>query len=267
MLPCLRDHLHFKPLFGLLPIEPFGILVLIGVVVGYHLGKRRARLTGLDAELCADGMYWTAATGFVVAHLVSVIFYFPHRIRENPLVLLAVWSGLSSFGGFLGGILGAYYFFVIRHRVSLLKYADAIIFGLVPGWVFGRMGCTAVHDHPGLPTRFVLGVACGAVPRHDLGLYELLFTLVLTALLYGLRHVRPFHGFHPALILALYAPVRFLFDYLRTADVRYGGLTPGQYFAVGILGFAVLLVAYGVRLRRRGDAPGLPAAESSTTAG
>ncbi|MCC6748063.1 MAG: prolipoprotein diacylglyceryl transferase [Deltaproteobacteria bacterium] len=251
MLPCLRDVVKIPPLFGVVPIQPFGVLVGIGLVVGYLLARRRAKATGLDPDLCADGMVWTVVVGFVVAHWVSVVFYFPHRIAENPLVLLAFWSGLSSFGGFVGGLLGAYWYFARRRKVSLLEYADAIIFGLMPGWIFGRLGCTVVHDHPGRPTSFFMGVKCGALPEHDLGLYEMLYTIVLTGVLYALKGVRPFPGFHPGLMMLLYAPVRFALDYLRVEDKTYLGFTPGQYSAVLMGAAGIALMAYGRHVKNR----------------
>jgi phosphatidylglycerol:prolipoprotein diacylglycerol transferase len=258
-LPCIHDVVPVEGFFGL-PIRPFGLLVSVGVMIGYALARRRARLTGLDQELCANGIVWTVVAGFVGAHWVSVIFYFPEDLGRDPLVLLKFWKQLSSFGGFLGGTVGAWIYFR-RHRQSLLKYADAIIFGLVPAWFFGRLGCTVVHDHPGAPTSFALGVRCGpgASVVHDLGLYEALFTLVLIGVLYGLRRVRPFHGFPLVLMLVLYAPVRFLLDRLRVDDRTYWGLTPGQFFAALVLLLAAALAAHGLRLRRRGDWPGAPA--------
>ena len=83
-----------------------------------------------------------------MAHLVSVIFYFPERIRENPLVLVYIWSGLSSFGGFLGAAL-AFLYFTRKEKIPALPYADAVALGLVIGWIFGRTGCFTAHDHPG----------------------------------------------------------------------------------------------------------------------
>ncbi|MFH1130977.1 MAG: prolipoprotein diacylglyceryl transferase family protein [Pseudomonadota bacterium] len=257
MLPYIPNYIPIDyKLFGLIPIQPFGILVGLALVVGYFLSRRRARLVGLDPDVCADGVVWTSVVGFVVGHLVSVVFYFPNRIAENPFALLAIWSGLSSFGGFLGGALGAYYFFKRKQKVSVLQYAEAILFGLMPGWIVGRLGCTVVFDHPGKPTSFFLGMAYknGQV-LHNLGLYEMLYTVVLTGILYALKNVRPFYGFHFAIMLFLYAPIRFLLDYLRTADKLYFGLTPGQYFAVSMIGFSVTFVVYGLKLRARGEIP------------
>ncbi|MBK8479884.1 MAG: prolipoprotein diacylglyceryl transferase [Proteobacteria bacterium] len=262
-LPCLREIVPVEGFFGL-PIRPFGLLVSTGVMIGYSLARRRARATGLDEDVCANAMVWSVVAGFIGAHWVSVIFYFPEDLRRDPWVLLKFWKQLSSFGGFVGGALGAWLYFR-RQRQSLLKYADAIIFGLVPGWFFGRLGCTVVHDHPGAETSFALGVRCGTggAVVHDLGLYEALFTVVLVGVLYGLRRLRPFHGFPIALMLALYAPVRFLLDRLRIEDRTYWGLTPGQFFAGLVLLLAAALAAHGLHLRRQGDWPGAPASERS----
>jgi phosphatidylglycerol:prolipoprotein diacylglycerol transferase len=245
-----------------IPIQPFGILVAAALVVGYMLGRRRARLTGLDPQICADGQVWIVVSGFVVAHWVSVIFYFPHRVLEEPWQLLAFWSGLSSFGGIIGAILGAVIYFK-RKGVSIIKYCDAIVFGFVPAWILGRMGCTIVFDHPGLQTDFILGMELpkdvihngvllytkGTVV-HNLGMYEAMLAVVLTIVIYSMKNIRPFDGFHPAVMLILYSPVRFYMDTLRVVDKTYWGMTPGQYFAILLLLFAVYLILMGLRRRR-----------------
>jgi prolipoprotein diacylglyceryltransferase len=83
-----------------------------------------------------------------------------------------------------------------------------------------------------------------------LGLLELLYTLPIAALFYVLdRRPRP-PGFFLGLFLALYGPVRFFLDTLRTEDARYLGWTPGQYVAVvATLGGAALL-GHAVRQAR-----------------
>lgn len=258
-------YIYIKPikLFGFVPIQPFGILVGIGIVLGYYLARRRARRVGLDPDVVGDAIVWTIFSGFVVGHLVSVIFYFPQRVADNPLVLLAVWQGLSSFGGVMGGILGCWLFFK-RRGEPVLPFVDVMIFGTIPGWIFGRAGCAVVHDHPGKVTDFFLAVHCDdkcygqwspGVTRHDLGLYEMFYLMFMTIVLYALRNVRPFRGFHPAVMLLIYAPARFGFDYLRVVDKRYAGLTPGQYFAVGMVILAIYLILNGLRLRKQGITP------------
>jgi phosphatidylglycerol:prolipoprotein diacylglycerol transferase len=119
--------------------------------------------------------------------------------------------------------------------------------GLAVGWFFGRLGCSIVHDHPGLPSDFILAVQYPTGPRHDLGFYEWLFTIGLIVLLLMLRRRGLPAGMLTGVVCVLYAPVRFMLDFLRVGDRLYYGFTPGQYLAVVMLiaGVAVLMRACG----------------------
>jgi phosphatidylglycerol:prolipoprotein diacylglycerol transferase len=217
------------------PIHLFGVLVAIGVIVGDRIAVAEGKKRGLEQQ---DVRFLNARiviVGFIMAHLVSVIFYFPERIKENPFVLLNVWSGLSSFGGFLGAFL-AFLYYTKKEQIPRLPYADSVALGLSVGWIFGRSGCFTAHDHPGRHTSFFLSVDYPGPggPRHDLGLDELLFTIVMTVILFRYaKKPRP-PGHIIGLAAMMYAPVRFGLDFLRATDValpdqRYAGLTPAQW--------------------------------------
>ncbi|WP_437593604.1 hypothetical protein [Sorangium sp. So ce1000] len=47
----------------------------------------------------------------------------------------------------------------------------------------------------------------------------------------------------------LYAPVRFLLDFLRIVDVRYAGLTPGQYGAIALFIAGLVLLIRSTRVQ------------------
>ena len=234
------------PLLGNIAIHWFGLLVATGVILGDRIVVREGEKRGIDARDIRYLNVRMVIGGFIMAHLVSVIFYFPERIKENPLVLINIWSGLSSFGGFLGAAL-TYLYLSKREKIPRLPYADVVALGLAVGWIFGRLGCTTAHDHPGRHTTFFLAVAYPEGPRHDLGLYELLFTLVMTAILFlYARRPRP-EGRIIGLFATMYAPVRFGLDFLRATDVarpdeRYAGLTPAQWACLGAFGVGVWLL-------------------------
>jgi phosphatidylglycerol:prolipoprotein diacylglycerol transferase len=107
------------------------------------------------------------------------------------------------------------------------------------GWYFGRLGCTLAHDHLGGYTDFMLAVHFPDGPRHDLGWYEWLYTVGLTLLVFCIRRKPVSPGVLVGLVSCAYAPVRFGLDFLRVEDIRYGGLTPGQYFSVALLVFGI----------------------------
>ncbi len=244
MIPYFNGHLFD---IGGVPIYMFGVLVAIGVIVGDRIVVAQGAKRGLDPQ---DVRFLNARIvigGFIMAHLVSVIFYFPQRIKENPLVLLNVWSGLSSFGGFLGALI-AFLYYTRKEKIPRLAYADSVALGLSVGWIFGRTGCFTAHDHPGRHTSFFLSVRYPDGPRHDLGLDELLFTIAMTAILFWYnRKPRP-PGHVIALLALMYAPVRFGLDFLRATDValpdqRYAGLTPAQWACLATAALAVKVMA------------------------
>ena len=202
--------------------------------------------------------------GILGAHLFSVLLYFPHKLREDPWLVLRVWEDISSLGGLLGGLAGALLFFATRardvDRRMQLAYLDAIAFVFPSALAIGRLGCALAHDHPGTVTNSPLAISLsseaaldymtGVYRRaglvlpdlastmgfHDLGLYELLFlSLVIVPLFIAWnRRARP-AGFYLVAFAALYLPVRFGFDMLRVADARYLGLTPAQWVAAVVI--------------------------------
>lgn len=231
---------------GPVSIHAFGVLVATGILLGIRLIRRRAAATGLDPAQAERMTMWVVIGAFLISHIFDRLTYFPRETWENPLTLFKFYDGISSFGGFLGAVLMTV-FYIRRWSdpVERWRYMDLIAYALPTGWFFGRLGCFVAYDHPGRATTFFLGQEYSDhVVRHNLGLEEALFVLPL-ALVYlwlgrGGRQLRP--GLLVALMPLVYAPVRFLFDFLRTGDVRYLGLTPGQYSAIAflILGLIVL---------------------------
>ncbi len=237
---------------GPLTFSIFGLLAAAGVYLGARLTARAASKRGLDPKPLLDFAVWGVLSGVVFGHLVHLLLYHPEEL-QSPLGIFKVWEGLSSFGGLLGGIVAAVVFF--RHRgIRFHDYSDALALGVAPGWGVARLGCFAIHDHPGVVTHFPLAVAFTVktatgeivVPRHDLGLYDALWLFGIAAILYVLAHRHALEGRLLGLLALLYAIGRFYFDTLRArpgdvpyADARYFGLTPAQYACF-------LLVAYAV---------------------
>ncbi|MGB8329610.1 MAG: prolipoprotein diacylglyceryl transferase family protein, partial [Polyangiales bacterium] len=92
-------------------------------------------------------------------------------------------------------------------------------------------------------------------PRHDLGLYEMLYAALIIVLFLWLEHRsrRPV-GFYCALLPLVYAPVRFLLDFLRATpleggDARYAGLTPAQWSSVLMVGIGLAVWQFAVKPR------------------
>jgi phosphatidylglycerol---prolipoprotein diacylglyceryl transferase len=253
MIPYFNGHLGDLdlPVIGKVAIHMFGVLVALGVIVGDRVVVMQGRPRGLDPH---DVKYLNARIvigGFIVAHLVSVIFYFPERILEDWKVLFNPFAGLSSFGGFLGAFL-AFLYYTKKADIPRLPYADSVALGLSIGWIFGRTGCFSAHDHPGrhVSASFFLSVNYPDGPRIDLGLYELLFTIAMTVVLFRYnRRARP-PGRIIALAMLMYAPARFILDFLRETavsaaishpDKRFLALTPAQWACLATAALGVYI--------------------------
>ncbi len=241
MLPAMIPYIHIPSLdLKYLVIDPFGVCVAAGILVGFFSMKRRAGKLGLDPEEAHTMAIWMLLAAFTLAHVVSMVFYFPERLREKPWEILFIWAPISSLGGFAGAFIGSW-LYARRKKLDYLAYADAIVWGLIPGWVLGRLGCSLAHDHPGAHSDFFLAVKFPGGARHDLGFYEFLFTLlVLLPLTRWLGRKRLPSGGLLAIVPLAYAPVRFGLDFLRSRDFgnvdpRYAGLTAAQWLCLALL--------------------------------
>ena len=272
MIPYFRQpSLH---LFGPVTIHAFGFLVAMAVIVGSKLAILRCERRKMDPDVCADLIYYALFAGFLVAHVYSVLAYFPRQAIEDPLLLLKFWENISSFGGMVGGALGIWLFFRFRapglDARTRLEYLDVIAFVFPFAWAIGRLACTSAHDHPGTLTAFPLALSLktpearayitavyqdagrlaelpgpselARMAFHDLGWYEFLYTLLVIVPVFLLLDRRPRPpGFYVIVFLLLYVPARLGLDFLRLSDARYFGLTPGQY--AGLTVFVAALYA------------------------
>ncbi|HWL87593.1 MAG TPA: prolipoprotein diacylglyceryl transferase family protein [Polyangiaceae bacterium] len=293
MLP----YIHVSDIqLGPIPLHPFGLLVATGVLIGTALSMWRARQRGLDIDRLNSFITWMLVAGFMGGHMLDEIFYHPTEIARfdnghfewvRPWSLFLLWEGLSSFGGFIGGLIGVllWKYYLLEPKVNLgpvtlvwfkrrseaqpvLPFCDLILSVFPVAWIFGRSGCSVVHDHPGARAPadafFAVGypfpdanmhprvdqfikLIHGTFPRYDLGLLELMFTVFLAAA-FALTWRRKLPtGTYVVATAFAYAPVRFGMDYLRLADERgadprYGGLTPAQWACIGLFTFGVLLL-------------------------
>ena len=279
------SYIHFYDLrVGPLPLHPFGLLVALGVALGIELAKRRGRALALPGDALMSFIGWMLVAGFIGGHVLDEIFYHPAQVIEAPWSLLYFWAGLSSFGGFTGALVGVvlwkYYemkplfdvgpwLSVVRpvrrpEPLSILPYCDVVLAVFPVAWLFGRLGCTVVHDHPGvragawMPLSVAYGpgpaesfgffeLRHGNTPRYDLGLLEMLFAFVVSVVFASTWKKRLPVGWYAAVLPLIYAPVRFGLDFLRLddpagGDLRYASLTPAQWACIALLlGGLVLL--------------------------
>ncbi len=269
MIPAVIPYFETPsiPLFGDLAIHGFGVLVAIGFWVGTWLATVKCRRDGLNPDIPGSLVGYLIVATFVGGHLFHAFFYEWDHYKDNLVELLYFWDGLSSTGGLLCAIGVSIWFLKVKNKVDILPYGDALIWGLMTGWIFGRLGCFVAHDHPGMVSEFALAVQ-GICPAsgestacHDLGLYEAMWAMVCASAFHVLDRKPRAPGFFMTLMCLFYGPYRFLSDFLRhpLTDERYFGLTPAQYFAIGLTILGIVLFR-----ATRGGTPVRPVATGPT---
>jgi phosphatidylglycerol:prolipoprotein diacylglycerol transferase len=296
----LIPYIHVPDLkLGPLTLHPFGLLVATGVIIGTWLATKRAKQRALDLDKLNSFITWMLVAGFLGGHMLDQIFYHPQEVVHRPWSIFLLWEGLSSFGGFVGGLIGVLlwkyfeavpilrtpFFTLSRFKrralvMPIMPFCDLILSVFPVAWVFGRSGCSVVHDHQGMkaplgtllavaygpadPTRTIhlgsIELRYGSTPHFDLGLLEMMFTVVLASL-FALTWKRKLTtGSYIAAVALAYSPVRFAMDFLRVkdmenADPRYGHLTPAQWACVALFLFGLVMVWKILQLRRTGEDP------------
>lgn len=260
----------------------FGLSVGIAIIYGATITMNRARREKLDEKTFVELFFWLVFAVIIGGHVGYGLFYSPKEYLANPVLFLDVSSGLSSMGGFITFSIAAL-LVLKRRKQPILPFADNIMVGFSFGWIFGRLGCTLNHEHPGTASQFFLARYCrpveghtinlpewaiqtpydfrfshcieegkaavthisqqvtstydGVLAVHDMGLYEMLYAVLLFSCFYMLdKKPRP-HGTFFFIMIFTYAPLRFTMDFLRPLEgnPRYSGLTPAQWGCIGFI--------------------------------
>jgi phosphatidylglycerol:prolipoprotein diacylglycerol transferase len=253
------------------PIQGFGVIVAVGVLFGASLLRRYAEWHGVSDDHIRHLLGWVTVTGFLGAHVFDVIAYQWRDFMRDPVLMLKIWSGISSYGGFVGGAIG-FAWFVWWKKLPPRLMADITIVGLLPAFSIGRIGCTLVNDHIGAvvahpdawyasfateyPTKLNMESLNYLLAHHpelasqktvlawNLGFIELLYLIPVNLLILWLAFrssKRMPAGFITVLTGVLYAPVRFFLDYLRppNSDPRHLGFTFAQWCSIVAFGAAI----------------------------
>lgn len=242
---------------GFASIRTFGLMVALGVMVGAMIASRLGERWGVPKD---DTI--ALATRLVVAGVIGsrVTWVLTHLDQiESPVDVVAVWEGGLQFsGGFIAAIIVGLPTFRKWSRPTRWRMLDSLALGLAVGLAFGRVGCYAVGEHLGGPTGFFLGTrydggdtregppAVGTV-IHNTSLYELLFLLVIAALLWWILRQKPVAGSMIGWFCVLYAVGRFSTDFLREYDDTVAGLTGAQWMCVALFPAGLYILA---RVRR-----------------
>lgn len=270
-----------------LPLYGFGMMIVVGFLLGIYLAQREGRRRGLPPFMEGLGMAFLAA-GVLGGRLFYYIQNYQLEFASQPwYAFFQIWKGgLVFYGGAIGGLAGGLAYLLAK-RLPVGDCLDATAPFVPVGIGFGRLGCLMNGCCYGkvCSDDYLLGLifpkenrAAGFSPAFDeqvrqglvlvsdpaplpvfpTQLFEAAYVFLLCGLLaWYLRGPSPRHGGFPLLFI-LYGVGRFFIEFFRGDNpATPTGLTISQNFSlalVAIFGVAfIFLWRKDLRLRQ---APG-----------
>jgi phosphatidylglycerol:prolipoprotein diacylglycerol transferase len=255
---------------GNFPINTYGVLLALGLVLALYTAARLAVRDGLPKERIYDLGLWTILGGLLGSKILMI--FTEDHVQVFSLDFLR--SGGVYFGGFLGGFI-TLVILIRLYGLPFWKVGDAFAPGLALGQVLGRQGCFSAGCCWGKPTDLPWGVhfteaghANTGVPiygvdgsnlyLHPTQLYESFTMLAVFLLLIYLHRKKKFDG---QILLAygiIYSVFRFLVEFVRDdprGDVlgltTLTGLSTSQ-----LISLLVAAVSVALYFRLKGRASG-----------
>lgn len=243
---------------GPLKIHWYGLTYLVGFLVGWWLGRLRARKpwSPITEVQMGDMLFYIALGVILGGRFGYVIFYNFSAFAADPLMLLRVWEGGMSFHGGLLGVIFAMWWFGRKVDRTFWQIADFVA-PLVPvGLGAGRIGNFINGELWGKPTDVAWGTVFRTAPdslaRHPSQLYQFALEGVLLFIVLWWFSSKPRPRMAVSgLFLACYGIFRFLVEFVRQPDPQLGylafdWLTMGQVlsFPMILAGAVLIVIAY-----------------------
>jgi phosphatidylglycerol---prolipoprotein diacylglyceryl transferase len=251
----------------------YGVLVMLGVVVGAYIAGLEIQRRGGNPEHLWDGLLWALPAGILGARLwycATDILGGNSRYLDNPLRIINITEGgLHFYGGILfAGVV--FYFYTRYHKIDLRLIVDAVGPSLLIGQAVARPANFINQELYGQPTDLPWGISISQHSRispwndmlqfpeattrfHPTFAYEIILNLFAAALLIWIAHrftkkIRPGSIFLGWLIFEGIG--RVILENFRPDQPRFAG-TDLSYSSVvaaamAFVGIIVLLIKYEI---------------------
>jgi phosphatidylglycerol:prolipoprotein diacylglycerol transferase len=263
MIPVL-----FK--IGPIPINSYGLLLVLGFFNAYFLVKKEFKRRGVDEEFSSA----VITIGMLSAIIGSRLFH----VAEHPaqyfgslqgFLRIFKGSGFSWYGGFVFAAVSILWE-ARRRGVHWTTMVDATAPAIAIGYGFGRMGCFLSGDgcygqpcgafdlH--WPVPLCMAFPKGAVPTREIvintPLLELAGAIALFVYLQRMRWVIKTPAILFAHMVTIHAVMRFAVEFIRVNPKLAAGLSQAQWVSVVGVGIGAWLFWYAPRVKVPEPPPG-----------
>ncbi|MCK6577596.1 MAG: prolipoprotein diacylglyceryl transferase [Anaerolineae bacterium] len=274
------EFIEFSIANQVLQIRYYGIIIVVAMLVGAWIAARLAKRDGRDPDHIWGALTWAIIPAIVLARLWFVFFPSQDLVAQGKDTAwylanffnltdgaIAIWSGgLSIFGAFLGGLIGAF-IYLRRNKLPIAPWMDIAGVALPLGQAIGRWANFINQELYGIPTSLPWGINIDAAHRvdpykslvdfpstetrfHPLFLYESLWNFLAFIVLLNIftrYRDRLRYGDIFLLYIMQYSFIRFLLEFIRVEVTLVAGINWSQ--VVTAAGFVIALVVFLARRR------------------
>ncbi|MBO8536704.1 prolipoprotein diacylglyceryl transferase [Staphylococcus aureus] len=240
---------------GPLSVRWYGIIIAVGILLGYFVAQRALVKAGLHKDTLVDIIFYSALFGFIVARIYFVIFQWPYY-AENPGEIIKIWhGGIAIHGGLIGGFIAGVIVCKVKN-LNPFQIGDIVAPSIILAQGIGRWGNFMNHEAHGgpvsrafleqlhLPNFIIENMYINGQYYHPTFLYESIWDVAGFIILVNIRkHLKLGETFF--LYLTWYSIGRFFIEGLRTDSLMLtSNIRVAQLVSILLILISISLIVY-----------------------
>ncbi len=240
--------------FGGFELRWYSLAITLAVIATILITANQIKKRGIRVEEIYSVGPWMFVGGLLGARLFHVADHWAFYL-SNPFQIWQIQQGgLAIWGAIIGGVIAATIYAKVKH-VSLTRLGDALVPGMLVGFIIGRVGCIINGDAYGGPTDLpwaftyihpdaMLPARLFGIPTHPYPVYDMIWNAsTLGVILWGSRYLKQ-EGFTFLTFLSFYSVGRIVLSFVRQENIIFWGLQQAQVVAIFVLAFSVIAMVY-----------------------
>ncbi|WP_447549050.1 prolipoprotein diacylglyceryl transferase [Staphylococcus aureus] len=240
---------------GPLSVRWYGIIIAVGILLGYFVAQRALVKAGLHKDTLVDIIFYSALFGFIAARIYFVIFQWPYY-AENPGEIIKIWhGGIAIHGGLIGGFIAGVIVCKVKN-LNPFQISDIVAPSIILAQGIGRWGNFMNHEAHGgpvsrafleqlhLPNFIIENMYINGQYYHPTFLYESIWDVAGFIILVNIRkHLKLGETFF--LYLTWYSIGRFFIEGLRTDSLMLtSNIRVAQLVSILLILISISLIVY-----------------------
>ncbi|HDC6236803.1 TPA: prolipoprotein diacylglyceryl transferase [Staphylococcus aureus] len=240
---------------GPLSVRWYGIIIAVGILLGYFVAQRALVKAGLHKDTLVDIIFYSALFGFIAARIYFVIFQWPYY-AENPGEIIKIWhGGIAIHGGLIGGFIAGVIVCKVKN-LNPFQIGDIVAPSIILAQGIGRWGNFMNYEAHGgpvsrafleqlhLPNFIIENMYINGQYYHPTFLYESIWDVAGFIILVNIRkHLKLGETFF--LYLTWYSIGRFFIEGLRTDSLMLtSNIRVAQLVSILLILISISLIVY-----------------------